>query len=122
MGVWNPDGKRHGALHADTVSGGDTLELAEKCRLMLEPLDIANYYRLKLWCSDGDKKSKIGLGNKRYVDQHNRPSGHRFLEEAWLKAHPEDNTPGNEHLAVIALAHREQQRVDDMKVLPMSSH
>lgn len=70
--------------------------------MMLELLDIANYYRLKLWCSDGEKGSKHGLGNKHYVDFGNRPSGHRYLETAWLAAHPDDTT----NRAVIKLAHR----------------
>lgn len=103
---------------ADTLAGGSALKLGEDCRLMLEPLDIANYYRLKLWCSDGDKQTKVGLGNKRYEDPHNRPGGHRFLEAAWLKAHPEDSAADSRHMKVIALAYKEQQKVDAMKVTP----
>eukprot|EP00208_Stichococcus_sp_RCC1054_P001956 CAMPEP_0206141634 /NCGR_PEP_ID=MMETSP1473-20131121/13648_1 /ASSEMBLY_ACC=CAM_ASM_001109 /TAXON_ID=1461547 /ORGANISM="Stichococcus sp, Strain RCC1054" /LENGTH=1073 /DNA_ID=CAMNT_0053536285 /DNA_START=165 /DNA_END=3383 /DNA_ORIENTATION=- len=106
---------KKGALPTDTLAGGSALKLGEDCRLMLEPLDIANYYRLKLWCSDGDKQTKVGLGNKRYEDPHNRPGGHRFLEAAWLKAHPEDSAADSRHMKVIALAYKEQQKVDAMK-------
>ncbi len=57
------------------------LQYGESARELVEMIDIANYYRLKLWTGSGH-----------YLDPHprrNRPSNYPFMERAWNDTHPD---------------------------------
>ena len=57
------------------------LQYGESARELMEMIDIANYYRLKLWTRSGH-----------YLDPHpskNRPSNYPFMERAWNETHPD---------------------------------
>eukprot|EP00898_Chlorokybus_atmophyticus_P003024 jgi/Chlat1/3722/Chrsp258S03871 len=47
-------------------------------RLMVEPIDIANYYRLELW-------KQWPVGNRHYLEADNRPEYYTFLELQYEK-------------------------------------
>ncbi len=57
------------------------LQYGESARELMEIIDIANYYRLKLWTGSGH-----------YLDPYpsnNRPSNYPFMERAWNDTHPD---------------------------------
>ncbi len=57
-----------------TAGDSDWLQHAHSYRLIVEPMDIANYYRLKLWaCS----------GGSHYLEDNNRPTGYQILQAKW---------------------------------------
>eukprot|EP00898_Chlorokybus_atmophyticus_P000205 jgi/Chlat1/1185/Chrsp114S01646 len=56
----------------------DWLVRGNTMRLMVEPIDIANYYRLELW-------KQWPIGNRHYLEAENRPEYYTFLELQYEK-------------------------------------
>eukprot|EP00898_Chlorokybus_atmophyticus_P006334 jgi/Chlat1/6701/Chrsp5S06985 len=56
------------------------------CKLFAEPIDIANYYRLKLW-------EQWPEGNRHYLEANNRPVQYVFLELQYKKHNPYSVAP-----------------------------
>lgn len=64
-------------LYAGTFEKGTTaLHYETTARKIVEPLDIANYYRCKLWINSGH-----------YLAGENRPRCYPFFEAAYVKAY-----------------------------------
>ncbi len=80
-----------------TVADKDWLQHAHSYRLLVEPLDIANYYRLKLWAQDN---------GSHYLQDNNRPVGYQILQTKWEEYYKK--AAGSS----TATAAREQQAVE----------
>eukprot|EP00898_Chlorokybus_atmophyticus_P005854 jgi/Chlat1/626/Chrsp103S01043 len=59
-------------------------------RLMVEPIDIANYYRLELW-------KQWPVGNRHYLEADNRPDYYTFLELQYEKHNKTDAPSSTQH-------------------------
>ena len=70
-----------GQLPVDFFSRrGCWLQRGDGYRVAIEPLDIAVYYRRKLWQSHP-------VGERHYLESDNRPAIFEFIEKAWVQEH-----------------------------------
>ena len=62
---------------------GPWLQRGNGYRTLVEPLDIAVYYRRRLWQGHP-------AGEKHYLESDNRPAIYEFLEKIWVQQHEPD--------------------------------
>lgn len=87
-------------LYAGIFEKGTTaLQYGDTARRTVEPLDIANYYRRKLW-----------IKSDHYLVGENRPRCWPFFEAAHEKAYP-----GQALESMVPLAEKEQAAVEEAK-------
>eukprot|EP00898_Chlorokybus_atmophyticus_P002902 jgi/Chlat1/3612/Chrsp235S03603 len=90
---WRTTYKWHmdGMLPADFFSKSNVwCARGNSFRLMVEPIDIANYYRLELW-------KQWPVGNRHYLEADNRPEYYTFLELQYEKHNKSDAPSSTQH-------------------------
>lgn len=102
------------ALPAEFFERGNWLRWGDRYRQLVEPLDIARYYRDKFFEANGEVE---------YEKAKNRPSQHRFLEDRWESVKREEESVLDSMTKYVEMEQRlraeaiqraeEEKRVDD---------